>query len=185
MNRRRASAAVVLGSAVVCLATACGPEGPGQGAAPTASAPSVPSAPASPSSTPSPSSTSMPSSPASPAAGTTGAGRKPCYRPAGYDGFFKLDSAEVYQGHTTVRVTPETCSVDPGNDEDVSYTPIEAARSFVVGSGASVKVLSGTGTPDPVSPSWLVNHPLVNSPYFFYRLDSQGQIAAIQEIYHP
>ena len=82
---------------------------------------------------------------------------------------------------------PQLPVIELFGEETLPYTscnsPARSRNSF--GSGASVKVLSGTGTPDPVSPSWLVNHPLVNSPYFFYRLDSQGQIAAMQEIYHP
>jgi hypothetical protein len=119
------------------------------------------------------------------ASGSAGGGRKPCYLPKGYDHFLKLDSAEVYQGDTIVHVTPETCSVNPNDDEDISYTPIEAARSFVVGSRASVEILSSTATPHSVTPRWLVDNKLVNSPYFYYRVNGQNQITAMQEIYHP
>ena len=117
--------------------------------------------------------------------GSAGGSRKPCDLPKGYDHFFQLDSAEVGQGSTVVRVTPETCSVNPNDDEDVSYTPVAAARSFAVGSGACVKVLSGTAALESVTPRWLVDNKLVNSPYFYYRVNGQNQITAMQEIYHP
>jgi hypothetical protein len=214
MYRRHASAAIILGSAVVFLATACGPSdsatsGAAGGSAASGAADSAASsAPSSQTGTPNDpagagdSATRTPGAPtvAPTQAGTatkapTGAptvapgsadgDRKPCHLPAGYDGFFKLDSAEVYQGDTTVRVTPETCTVNRNNDEDVIYTPIEAARSFVVASDASVNVFSGTGNPDSVAPHWLVNHKLVNSPYFYYHVSGQNQITAMQEIYHP
>jgi hypothetical protein len=116
----------------------------------------------------------------------TNSGRKPCALPAGFDHFFKLDSAETYQGRTVVRATPETCSVDKGNDEDVSYTPIHAAQSFTVNSAASVKVLDDySTTPHAVSPSWLVSHHLGGNAQFYYKVDGQNRITAMEQIYHP
>jgi hypothetical protein len=212
MKRRPVSAAaIVFGSAVVFLATACGSSDSGSGAAASAStadgssAPSAPSSLAStsdgsanagssatrdagaPAAAPTRAGTAAGAPTGAPVAGSgsAGGGRKPCYLPTGYDHFFKLDSAEVYQGDTIVRVTLETCSVNPDDDEDVSYTPVEAAQSFVVGSGASVKILSGTGTPDSVAPRWLVDNKLVNSPHFYYRVNGRNQITAMEEIYHP
>jgi hypothetical protein len=207
MNRRHALAAVVLGSAVVFLSTACGPSDSGSSApasgatASTAAGSTAPSSPASASggsagvgSSPAPAAAVPAAAPprAKPAteaptaaSGTAGGDWKPCYLPTGYDHFFKLDSAEVYQGDTTVRVTPETCTVNKNDDEDVVYTPVGAARSFVVDSGASVKVLKDTTTPDSVTPRWLVDNKLVNSPYFSYRVNGQNHITAMQEIYHP
>ncbi|MGQ4516730.1 hypothetical protein [Streptomyces sp. DW26H14] len=120
---------------------------------------------------------------------TTGAtaGQKPCQPAPGYKHFFKLDSAENFRGRTVVRVTPETCSVNTGNDEDVTYTPTGAARSFTVGSDASVQVFSdiNSATLKPVAPKWLVHHRLTNSPHFSYRVDSHNRITAMREIYHP
>ncbi|MGN5377268.1 hypothetical protein ACQ4WX_04890 [Streptomyces lasalocidi] len=116
---------------------------------------------------------------------TTGATSwKPCYLPAGYKHFFKLGSAKNVRGKTVVRVTPETCKVNTSNDEDVVYTPSGAARSLVFASGASVKVLKDTTTVK-VTPKWLVNHKLANSPYFYYRVNGHSQITAVEEIYHP
>ncbi|KOV64040.1 hypothetical protein ADK64_18050 [Streptomyces sp. MMG1121] len=83
-----------------------------------------------------------------------------------------------------MRITPETCKVNTKNDEDVVYTPSGAAKSLVFASGASVKVLRDTTTVK-VTPKWLVSHKLANSPYFYYRVNGQGHIAAMQEIYHP
>ncbi|QFR96565.1 hypothetical protein [Streptomyces tsukubensis] len=128
---------------------------------------------------------------ASPNAATTANGaqarattRKPCRLPAGYKHFFELHSAKNFQGNTVVRVTPETCEVNTGNDEDVIYTPSGAARSYVFASGATVKVLKDTKTVK-VTPKWLVNHELANTPHFSYRLNGRSQITAMEEIYHP
>lgn len=163
MNRRYVSAAVVLASAAALVATTCGSSSAGPNAA--ASAPAV--------------SAKVGSS------RTDGATVwKPCYLPAGYKHFFKLDSAKNAKGHAVVRVTPETCKVNRDDDEDVVYTPSGAARSFVFASGATVKVLRDTTTVK-VTPKWLVNHKLANSPYFYYRVNGQNQITAMQEIYHP
>ncbi|WP_328334813.1 MULTISPECIES: hypothetical protein [unclassified Streptomyces] len=157
MTHRYVSAAVVLASAAALLATACG----SSGASPRAAAgqPAV-------------------------ASGSAGSGWQPCHLPAGYKNFFKLDSAKNIRGNTVVRVTPETCKVNRNNDEDVVYTPRGAAHSLVIASGASVKVLRDTTTVK-VTPNWLVNHKLANSPYFYYRVNGQNRITAMQEIYHP
>lgn len=164
MNRHHVSAAVVLASAAAFLTTAC----------------------ASSSASPSPAArTPAASNQPTAASGSAGGDRQPCHLPAGYDHFFKLDSAETFQGNTVLRVTPEKCSVNPDNDEDVDYTPIDAARSFVLASGASVKVLGDSATPESVSPTWLVHHQLANTPYFYYRVNGHSQITAMQEIYHP
>ncbi|MFG2625462.1 hypothetical protein [Streptomyces sp. NPDC048473] len=177
MNHRYVSTAVVLASAAALLAAACGSSSASPNA--TASTPAV--------STKAGSATRGPGAvtAANAQARTTGATAwKPCHLPAGYKHFFKLDSAKNFQGNTVVRVTPETCKVNTENDEDVDYTPSGAARSYVFASGASVKVLSDTTTVK-VTPKWLVNHKLANSPHFYYRVNGQSQITAMQEIYHP
>ncbi|MFE6667528.1 hypothetical protein ACFVFH_28705 [Streptomyces sp. NPDC057697] len=119
------------------------------------------------------------------AAGTTA--WQPCYLPTGYKHFFELKSAKNVQGKTVVRVTPETCSVNTENDEDVSYTPLGAARSLTIAPGASVEVFSdiNSTTMESVAPAWLVSHKLTNSPHFYYRVNGRNQITAMQEIYHP
>ncbi|WP_328315742.1 hypothetical protein [Streptomyces sp. NBC_00388] len=162
MNHRYASVAVVLASAAALVATACGSSGASPRTA--ASAQTVSSA--------------------SGSAGDKAGRWLPCHLPAGYEHFFKLDSAKTVRGNTVVRVTPETCRVNSKNDEDVVYTPSGAARSLVVAPGASVKVLHDTAT-RKVTPKWLVNHKLANSPHFSYRVDGQSRITAMQEIYHP
>ena len=123
-------------------------------------------------------------SPKAPARTTKATAWKPCYLPTGYQHFLKLDSAKTVKGNTVVRVTPETCKVNTANDEDVVYTASGAARSLGFAPGASVEVLRDTTTVK-VAPSWLVNHKLANSPYFYYRVNGKGQITAMQEIYHP
>ncbi|MFJ3712809.1 hypothetical protein OG204_34560 [Streptomyces sp. NBC_01387] len=157
MNHRYVSTAVVLGSAAALLATMCGSSSASP--RPATSAPAVTS-------------------------GKAGGSWQPCHLPAGYKHFFKLDSAKNVKGNTVVRVTPETCRVNTKNDEDVIYTPSGAAQSLVFASGASVKVLSDTTT-RKVTPKWLVNHKLANTPYFYYRVNGQSQISAMEEIYHP
>ncbi|ANP52345.1 hypothetical protein J2Z21_008785 [Streptomyces griseochromogenes] len=163
MKHRYLSGVVVLASAAALVAAACG------------SSSASPNAPAG---------TLVVHAKAEPA-GTTGATAwKPCYLPAGYKNFFKLDSAKNVRGKTVVRVTPETCKVNTENDEDVVYTPSGAARSFAFASGASVKVLRDSTTVK-VTPKWLVNHQLDNTPYFYYRVNGHSQITAMQEIFHP
>ncbi|GGU98736.1 hypothetical protein GCM10010260_38450 [Streptomyces filipinensis] len=161
--KRYVSAAVVLASTAALVATACGSSSAGTNAVASTAGVSAQAA----------------------SAGAAGATSwKPCYLPSGYKHFFKLDSAKFVRGKTVVRVTPETCKVNAGNDEDVVYTPSGAARSSGFASGASVKVLKDTTTVK-VAPKWLVNHRLTNSPYFYYRVNSKGQITAMEEIYHP
>ncbi|WP_405774172.1 hypothetical protein [Streptomyces sp. NBC_00859] len=168
MNNRYVSAAVVLASAAALVATACGTSGASPSTATSTRAASTAAVRA----------TSVV------AAESAGSGWQPCHLPAGYKHFFELDSAKSFQGNTVVRVTPETCRVNSKNDEDVVYTPSGAARSFVFASGASVKVLSDTKTVK-VTPKWLVSHKLANSPHFYFRVNGQSQITAMQEIYHP
>ncbi|MGW3205720.1 hypothetical protein [Streptomyces sp. NPDC001135] len=163
MKHRYVSVAVVLASSAALLATTCGSSSASPSG--TANAPDV----------------YVQAGSASP---TGSAAWRPCYLPAGYKHFFKLDSAKSVRGRTVVRVTPETCKVNTENDEDVVYTPSGAARSLAFASGASVKVLKDTTTVK-VAPKWLVNHRLANSPYFYYRVNSKSQITAMQEIYHP
>jgi hypothetical protein len=198
MSRRHTAAAVLLGSAAVFLVTACGPSDSNSGApANDSTDPAVPAAgtsdnPAGASSpgtrvptapTGTPNATAEPS--ATDSTGTDGGG-KPCALPAGFDHFFKLDSAETYQGRTVVRVAPETCTVDPANDEDVTYTAVQAAQSFTIGSAASVKVLDDySTTPHAASPSWLVSHHLSGDAQFYCSLDDQNRITAMEQIYHP
>ncbi|MCX4728847.1 hypothetical protein ACIPW9_18725 [Streptomyces sp. NPDC090052] len=166
MNHRYVSAAVVLASAAALLATTCGSSSASPRAA--ASTPAVSTAAGQPTA----------------ASGSAGTHWQPCHLPAGYKTLFKLDSAKNLHGKTVVRVTPETCKVNANNDEDVVYTPKGAARSLVFASGASVKVLKDTTTVK-VTPEWLVNHKLANSPYFYYRVNGHSQVTAMQEIYHP
>nr|WP_285551965.1 hypothetical protein [Streptomyces hygroscopicus] len=168
MKHRYVSAAVVLASAAALVATACG----SSSAAPYTA-------------------TGTPTASAGTGPATTGAAGtpvtttwKPCYLPKGYQHFFKLESAKDSHGKTVVRVTPETCKVNTRDDEDVVYTPTGAARSLGFASGASVKVLKETTTVQ-VTPKWLVNHKLTNTPYFYYRVNGKNQITAMQEIYHP
>lgn len=163
MNHRYISGAIVLASAAALLATAGGSSSASPNTA--ASTPAV-------------------STKAGSAGAAGAAAWKPCYLPAGYKHFFKLDSAKNVRGKTVVSVTPETCKVNTENDEDVVYTPSGPARSFAFASGASVKVLKGA-TIVKVAPKWLVNHQLDNSPYFYYRVNGQSQITSMQEIYHP
>ncbi|MFB7502101.1 hypothetical protein [Streptomyces broussonetiae] len=163
MSHRYLSAAVVLASSAALLATAAGTSSAGPNAA--ASTPAV-------------------SAKAGSATTTAATAWKPCYLPAGYQHFLKLDSAKYVRGRTVVRITPQTCKVNTRNDEDVVYTPSGAVRSYVFASGASVKVLKDTTTVK-VTPHWLVNHRLDNTPYFYYRVNGQGRITAMQEIYHP
>ncbi|MFF9481231.1 hypothetical protein [Streptomyces sp. NPDC014733] len=109
---------------------------------------------------------------------------KPCHLPAGYQHFFKLNSAQNAHGKPVVRVTPETCKVNTANDEDVVYTPSGAARTLGFARGATVTVFQGN-TPVKVTPEWLTNHKLTNTPHFALRADTHGTITALQEIYHP
>ncbi|WP_331748247.1 hypothetical protein OG520_41300 (plasmid) [Streptomyces sp. NBC_00984] len=180
MNHRYVSAAVVLTSAAALLAAAGGPSGASPN--PAASTTAV--------STTAGSATGSPGTPtaADAQARTKGAAAwQPCYLPTGYKHFFELESAKNVHGSIVVRVTPETCNVNTENDEDVVYTPTGAARSYVFAAGASVKVFSDidTTTVKSVAPKWLVNHKLTNTPHFYYRLNGQRQITAMQEIYHP
>lgn len=116
----------------------------------------------------------------------SGGSWKACYEPSGYDHFFALHSAKLHQGRVTVRVTPETCRVNKQNDEDVVYTASGAARTLVVPSHASVKVLdlNVDTSPHKVAPRWLVSHKLTNAD-FYYRVNSKNQVTAMEEIYHP
>ncbi|GAA2414344.1 hypothetical protein GCM10010433_11790 [Streptomyces pulveraceus] len=161
MSHRYVSAAAVLASTAALLAVASGSSGasPNQAASATT---------------------------ASTTAVSTTAWQ-PCYLPKGYKHFFELESAKKVQGKTVVRVTPETCSVNTKNDEDVAYTPLGAARSLAFAPGASVEVFSdiNSTTVKSVAPTWLVNHKLTNSPHFYYRVNGKNQITAMQEIYHP
>ncbi|MEV5203264.1 hypothetical protein [Streptomyces sp. NPDC053720] len=196
MNRRRVSAALLLGSAVIALTTACGPEESGAAAAgsgPAASA-GEPTAEALPGSATTASDTG--SRPASdPAAkditggkgatgGKTGSGGKPCYHPEGYDHFLELASAEVDQGDTRVDFTEVGCTYDPADEQNVTYTAVRKG-SALIHAGAEVQVVGDTGNPRTVPAGWLVDHELPNTPYFYYRADAQGRITAMQEIYHP
>lgn len=169
MNRRFALTTVVLGSAAVLLGTACGSSYAASGT-PTGGAKAV-------------SAVAKESVQVSAAA----AGNwKACYKPKGYDHFFAYHSAKLVKGKVTVRVTPETCKVNTHNDEDVVYTPSGAARSLVVPSTASVKVLNLNvdTSPHKVAPRWLVSHKLTNAD-FYYRVNSKNQVTATEEIYHP
>ncbi|MGW1409746.1 hypothetical protein [Streptomyces sp. NPDC002403] len=202
MNHRYVSAVVVLTSTAALLAAACGSSSASPHVAASATALSTAAGSAS---------SSVASSQGSTPHGPADAGRsatrgpgvptavnaqaritgatawQPCHLPAGYKHFFKLESAKSFQGSTVVRVTPETCSVNTKNDEDVVYTPIGAARSFVFAPGASVKVFTDINTTavKSVAPKWLVNHKLTNSPHFYYRVNDQSRITAMEEIYHP
>jgi len=133
--------------------------------------------------TPGTATAASPSTSAPAASGSAGGG-KPCYHPAGFDHFFKLNSAEVDQGDTRLNVTEVSCLVDPDNDEIVKYTPIRST-SMLVHAGARVQVLSGTGNPHTVQAGWLVDNKLSNSPYFYYQANTEHQVTAMQEIYHP
>ncbi|MET9530013.1 hypothetical protein ABZY02_05500 [Streptomyces sp. NPDC006649] len=180
MNHRYVSAAVVLASAAALVATACGSSGASPRTAASAPIVSIKAD----SATGGPATATVADAQARTTGATGATAWKPCHLPAGYKHFFKLDSAKNVRGKTVVRVTPETCKVNTVNDEDVIYTASGAAKSLVVASGASVKVLSDTTTVK-VTPKWLVNHKLANSPYFYYRVNGQNQITAMQEIYHP
>lgn len=189
MNRRRVSAAVLLGSAVIALTTACG-QGE-SGAAATGSGPAA-SAGDSAAVVPAGSATTSDtgSRPASaPAAkgttgGETGPGDKPCYHPEGYDHFLELSSAEVDQGDTRVNFTEVSCTYDPADEQNVTYTAVRKG-SALIHAGAEVQVVGDTGNPRTVPAGWLVDHKLPNTPYFYYRADAQGRITAMREIYHP
>ncbi|WP_405742245.1 hypothetical protein OG422_10675 [Streptomyces sp. NBC_01525] len=109
---------------------------------------------------------------------------KPCHPPTGYRHFLKLNSAKNTGGKTVVRVTPETCKYNAANDEEVVYTPTGPARSFGFVRGATVTVFKGN-TAVKVTPEWLTKHKLTNTPHFAYRLNGQGKVTAMQEIYHP
>lgn len=100
------------------------------------------------------------------------------------DGFLKLDSATDAQGGTQVNVTIVTCSVDPGDAADVAYAPVSSA-ALPVRDGAQIQVLTPGGILQTVDAGWLVDHQVVNTPYFYYQEDAQHQITAMQEIYHP
>lgn len=100
------------------------------------------------------------------------------------NGFLKLNSAVVAQDGTQVSVTFVNCSVDPANDEDVEYAPVSSA-SVLIRSGAPVQVLTPDNNLQTVSGSWLVDHQIVNTPYFYYQQNPDHQITAMQEIYHP
>ncbi|MGW3267533.1 hypothetical protein [Streptomyces sp. NPDC001056] len=168
MKHRYVSAAVVLASAAALVTVACGSSSAGPN--PAAGTPAA---------------SAKTGSATTGAAGTpVAAAWKPCYLPTGYQHFLKLESAKDSHGNTVVRVTPEACKVNTRNDEDVVYTSTGAVRSLGFASGASVKVLKDTTTVK-VTPKWLVNHKLANSPYFYYRVNGKNQITAMQEIYHP
>ena len=125
------------------------------------------------------------SAPAGGSSASNASGGKACYHPAGVDHFFKLDSAEVDQGDTRLNITKVTCTVNPANDEDVSYTPIGASTSVLVHADAKVQVLSGGSALKTVPAGWLVDNKLTNSPYFYYQANTQNQITSMQEVYHP
>ncbi|MFE3942311.1 hypothetical protein ACFXPV_10600 [Streptomyces sp. NPDC059118] len=163
MSHRYVSAAAVLASTAALLAVASGSSGASPNQAASATTVSTT------------------------AVSTTTTAWQPCYLPKGYKHFFELESAKNIQGKTVVRVTRETCSVNTKNDEDVAYTPLGAARSLAFAPGASVEVFSdiNSTTVKSVAPTWLVNHKLTNSPHFYYRVNGQNQITAMQEIYHP
>ncbi|MEU9320557.1 hypothetical protein [Streptomyces sp. NPDC048295] len=202
MNHRYVSAVVALTSSAAFLAATCGSSAASPNVVASAKALSITAGPATPSvatsqgSTPDGSADAGRSTPRGPGvptdanaqARTMGATAwQPCHLPAGYKHFFELESAKNVQGSTVVRVTPETCSVNTKNDEDVVYTPIGAARSFVFASGASVKVFTdiNTTTVKSVAPKWLVSHKLTNSPHFYSRVNDRSEITSMEEIYHP
>ncbi|MDT0476191.1 hypothetical protein RM863_29110 [Streptomyces sp. DSM 41014] len=164
MNHRSVSAAALVTSAAALLALGCGTAG----ASPAGAA-------------------HVRAAAADSGARTGDAARttwKPCALPTGYRHFFELKSAKKVHGDTVVRVVPEQCVVNTENDEDVDYTPTGPATSLVVTSSASVKVLDGTRTVK-VSPAWLTNHTLDNTPHFVYRTGAGNRITAMREIYHP
>lgn len=190
----RRCAAVLLGSAVVMLTGACGStaSSPASAAAVPAanSSTSMSSGPVSgpgsgPGSDPASSQPSRSSGYSQPADSSGTDGRQPCSRPTTMTGFLKLDSAAPAQGGgTQASVTIVTCSVDPVNDEDVEYTPV-TSTSVLITMKAPVQVLTPSNTLETVSGSWLVNHQVVNTPYFYYQENADHQITAMQEIYHP
>ncbi|MCT2548784.1 hypothetical protein [Streptomyces atratus] len=190
MNRRRVSAAVLLGSAVIALTTACG-QGE-SGAAATGSGPAAPAGdsaavvPAGSATTTSDTGSRPASAPAAKGTtgGETGPGDKPCYHPEGYDHFLELSSAEVDQGDTRVNFTEVSCTYDPADEQNVTYTAVRKG-SALIHAGAEVQVVGDTGNPRTVPAGWLVDHKLPNTPYFYYRADAQGRITAMREIYHP
>ncbi|MCX4864235.1 hypothetical protein OHU11_13900 [Streptomyces sp. NBC_00257] len=192
MNRRRVSAAVLLGSAVIALTTACGPEESGAaatGSGPAASAgDSTAEVPAGSATTASDTGSRPASAPAPAAKGTTGgetgSDGKPCYHPEGYDHFLELASAQVDQGDTRVNFTEVSCTYDPADEQNVTYTAVRKG-SALIHAGAEVQVVGDTGNPRTVPAGWLVDHKPPNTPYFYYRADAQGRITAMQEIYHP
>ncbi|MFJ7200000.1 MULTISPECIES: hypothetical protein [unclassified Streptomyces] len=202
MNHRYVSAVVALTSSAAFLAATCGSSAASPNVVASAKALSITAGPVTASVASSQGSApdgsadagrSTPRVPGAPSAAdaqarTMGATAwQPCHLPAGYKHFFELESAKNVQGSTVVRVTPETCSVNTKNDEDVVYTPIGAARSFAFASGASVKVFTdiNTTTVKSVAPKWLVSHELTNSPHFYYRVNDRSEITAMEEIYHP
>ncbi|MFG3532201.1 hypothetical protein ACGF8B_36535 [Streptomyces sp. NPDC047917] len=190
MNRRRVLAAVLLGSVVIAVTTACGPQE--SGAAATGSGPAAPAgdstaeAPAGSATAPSGTGSRPASAPAEEGTtgGGTGSGDKPCYHPEGYDHFLELASAEVDRGDTRVNFTEVGCTYDPADEQHVEYTAIRKG-SALIHAGAEVQVVGDNGNPSTVPAGWLVDHELPNTPYFYYRADAQGRITAMQEIYHP
>lgn len=169
--KRRRCAAVLLGSGVVLLSAACG------SSSPAAVAPAANSSTLAPTSQPSTS-----AAPSQPADSTSG--RQPCSRPATMNGFLKLNSATPAQAGTQVSITIVNCSVDPVNDEDVSYTPVSSTSALIT-TKAPVQVLTPSNSLQTVSGSWLVSNQVVNTPYFYYQENADHQITAMQEIYHP
>lgn len=169
--KRRRCAAVLLGSGVVLLSAACGSSSP-TAVAPAANGSTLAAASQ-------PSTSAVYSQPAD----STG-GRQPCSRPATMNGFLKLDSAAAAQGGTQVSITIVNCSVDPANDEDVSYTPVSSTSALIT-TKAPVQVLTPSNNLQTVSGSWLVSNQVVNTPYFYYQENADHQITAMQEIYHP
>ena len=101
-------------------------------------------------------------------------------------GIFKLDSAVTagQGGGTRLSVTIVSCTVDPVNDEDVDYAPIRDA-TVQIRPGAQIQVLTPENNLQSVAGSWFLSHQVVNTPYFYYQDDPQGEITAMQEIYHP
>jgi hypothetical protein len=169
--KRRRCVAVLLGSGVVLLSAACG------------SSPPTAVAPAANGSTLAAASQPSASSPYSQPEDST-RGRQPCSRPATMNGFLKLNSATAAQGGTQVSITIVNCSVDPVNDEDVSYAPVSSTTALITVK-APVQVLTPGNSLRTVSGSWLVGNQVVNTPYFYYQENVDHQITAMQEIYHP
>ena len=175
MNRRRC-AAVLLGYAATLLAAGCGPgSGSSSGSGSSTSSASSPSAVAVVGNT-----SEVTSAP------SATDGHKPCSRPTAMSGIFKLDSAVAagQGGGTRLSVTIVSCTVDPVNDEDVDYAPIRDA-TVQIRPGAQIQVLTPENNLQSVAGSWFLSHQVVNTPYFYYQDDAQGEITAMQEIYHP